>query len=507
MFLGPNRVAPRHPPRNQRLRVGRGRGVNVLKGKSVIGKEILSLEDGVKIDKVNDLVLDPAGQQVLALVVSTGGFMSSSKVVPIEEVSSFGKDAVVVRGGGSVVTAAESPDLAGLVNGQDRIRGKRVYTSTGEEQGSIADIYFEETTGQIVGYEVSGGMLGDATKGTSYLATDEITTIGSDVIYILPEAAASLDAQVGGVQGALQGAGEKLQGAGEKAGEKLSGAREAAGDGKKTSKAADSLVGKRTGTDVASDGGSVLIPKGRRVRPEDVEAAKAAGKLPALTAAVAAGTMQEAGAGAKDAMGSAGDTAASMWDQFTAKIGEMTDATGRRVDEAQTKKRISDIADAVGRPVSKVILDRQDNVILNMGDIITHQSIQRAYDSGGLDSLLASVYRGEVQFTKEEMRAPGQLEAEATVDKASGGATVVDELETKVESIEQERETAKQRKQQESEADRARREEERATRERERAESARQRASDEEGDDEDAASSSTTGGSVERERTAVGPGR
>jgi uncharacterized protein YrrD len=474
----------------------------VLKGKSVIGKEILSLEDGVKVDKVNDLVLDPAGQRVLALVVSTGGFMSSSKVVPLEEVASFGKDAVVTRSVASVVTASEDPALAGLVDGQDRIRGKRVYTSTGEEQGSIADIYFDEQSGYIVGYEVSGGMFGDAAKGTSYLATDEITTIGGDVIYIRPEAAATLDAQVGGVQGALQEAGDKLQGAGEKAGQKLSSVRSRAGEGKGTSKAEDSLVGKRTGTDVPNDAGSVLIPKGRRVRPEDVEAAKAAGKLPALTAAVAAGTAQQAAAGAKDALGSAGDSAASLWDQFTAKIGEMTDATGRRVDEAQTKKRIADIADAVGRPVSKVILDREDNVILNMGDIITHQAVQRAHESGGLDSLLASVYRGEVQFTKEEMRAPGQVQAEATVDKASGGATVVEELETKVDSIEQERETEKQRKKQESEADRARREEERAAREQERAEAARQRDSEE---DDDASSTTDTG--VERERTAVGPGR
>ena len=43
------------------------------------------------------------------------------------------------------------------------------------------------------------------------------------------------------------------------------------------------------------------------------------------------------------------------------------DSTGKRVDEHQTKQRLSTIADAVGRPVKRVILDREDNVILNMG--------------------------------------------------------------------------------------------------------------------------------------------
>ena len=79
------------------------------------------------------------------------------------------------------------------------------------------------------------------------------------------------------------------------------------------------------------------MPRGRHVRPEDIEAAKAAGKLPALTSAVAVGTAQDAGAGAKDALGSAGDSAAGLWDQFTARISQMTDATGKRLDEQKTK--------------------------------------------------------------------------------------------------------------------------------------------------------------------------
>ena len=171
------------------------------------------------------------------------------------------------------------------------------------------------------------------------------------------------------------------------------------------------------------------MPKGRRVRPEDVERARDAGKLPALTASVAQAAAQEAGARAGDSLGQAGDTATGLWDQFTAKLGEITDSTGKRVDEHQTKQRLSTIADAVGRPVTKVILDREDNVILNMGDIITHQAIQRSYDAGGLDSLLDSVYKAKVEFTKEELRTPAGAEAEATVEKASGGAVILDELE------------------------------------------------------------------------------
>jgi len=208
----------------------------------------------------------------------------------------------------------------------------------------------------------------------------------------------------------------------------------------------------------------VIVPKGRRVRPEDVERAREAGKLQDLTSSVAQAAAQKAGADANDALGQAGDTAATLWDQFTTKIGQLQDSAGRRVDENQTKKRLADIADAVGRPVTKVILDREDNVVLNMGDIITHQAIQRTYDAGGLDSLLSSVYKANVDFTKEELRTPVGTQAQATVDKASGGAVIVDELENKVQTAEQERQADQERKKRESAEARDARESERQTR-------------------------------------------
>ena len=421
------------------------------KGKSIIGKDILSLDDGVKMDKVSDVVVDPAGRRMVALVVHEGGFMSSSQVVPTDEVSSYGKDAVVVRSRASVISVSDHAELRGLVEHEEKVLGKKVFTTSGDDQGAIADIYFDEATAAVMGYEVSGGLIGDASKGTSYLGTDEIVTMGSDVIYVRPETAEKLEGQVGGVQGALQGAGAKI------------------GEATAAQTPEEALIGKRTGSDVETDSGSVIVPKGRRIRPEDVTAAKEAGKLPALTSSAAMAGAEEAGAGAKDALGAAGDTAGRLWDQFTAKVGEMTDSTGKRVDEEQTKKRLTEISDAVGRPVTKVILDREDSVVLNLGDIITHQAIQRSYESGGLDSLLGSVYKGAVEFSKEEMRAPAEAEAEATVEKASGGAVIVDELETKVATAEQERADEKDRKKREAESDREQREDERGERESARA--------------------------------------
>jgi uncharacterized protein YrrD len=434
------------------------------KGKSVIGKDILSLEDGTHLESVRDLIVDADGQRLVAIVVEESGLMSPARVIPIGEVTSFGKDAVVVRGSGSIVPTNQDETLRAIVEQKEKILGKQVYTVQGDDQGKIADIYFDEPTGTVTGYEVSGGLLGDVAKGTSFLSTDDITSIGNDVIYVQPETATVLDQQVGGIQGAVKGAGDRL---GEASG--------AVTDKAASGEAPDSLVGKRTGSDVESDSGSVIVPQGRRVRAEDVEAAREAGKLQALIGSVTLGETQAAGAGAKDALGQAGDTAVNLWDRFTAKIGDMTDATGERADEEMTKRRLNDISDAIGRPVTKVILDREDNVVLNLGDIITHQAIQRAHDAGGLDSLLASVYKGTVEFAKDEMRAPAEVEAQATVDKSSGGAQVVEELESKVETAERERQAEAERKKTEDERQREERRQTRESKQRDREREAAER--------------------------------
>ena len=525
------------------------------KGKNVIGKEVLSYVDGEKSTSVKDLIIGLDNSSIVALLVDEGGLFSTARVVPMENVVSFGKDAVVISDTNSIVPADAYPAVSEILDRKDKLLGKKVFTEGGDEEGSVSDIYFEEGTGEIFGYEVSGGMLNNVAKGSSYLPLEDIINIGPDLILIKSEAVYDMDAQVGGVQGALETAKDKVGGAvdtaKEKAGEAASNIGEAAKDkqiafleGKTVSQAVtdnsgnvivsegqvitrslaeraerqgklgalvaaaggsmlsgvaskmeqtgeNAAIGKRVGKDVEADDGSIIVANGQRVRQQQVELARSKGKLPDLLAAAGLGQAQQAGSGAGDAMGEAGDKAGQvagqatekagdLWDNFTRKIGEVTDSAGKRVDEEKTKKRLSDIQDAVGRPVSKVILDKQDNVVLNLGDIITHDAVQRAYDAGMLDSLLGNVYKGDVEFSKEEMRA--QTEGEATIEKASGDAPVVQELEQKVEQAEQEREEGKEQKREEAEQKREQRSEEREASKTEREEKPQARQEKEEGD-------------------------
>ena len=60
----------------------------------------------------------------------------------------------------------------------------------------------------------------------------------------------------------------------------------------------------------------------------------------------------------------------------------------------------------MGRPVTRVILDRNDEVILNVGELITHQAIAISRQADVLEILLDSVYTVTPNLSLDELRAP-----------------------------------------------------------------------------------------------------
>lgn len=89
------------------------------------------------------------------------------------------------------------------------------------------------------------------------------------------------------------------------------------------------------------------------------------------------------------------------WEKVKAKFFDLKDRNQSRVQEQRIK-------DALGKPVTRVILDEQDNVVLKTGDLITHEAIGRAYAAGAIDMLLSSVYTETPTFTSEELKTMGR---------------------------------------------------------------------------------------------------
>ena len=68
----------------------------------LVGRAIVAAESGERIGTVSDVLLDPASQRVLGLVIA-GGLLSSEHVLPISDVQTLGTDTVVARSATAVV--------------------------------------------------------------------------------------------------------------------------------------------------------------------------------------------------------------------------------------------------------------------------------------------------------------------------------------------------------------------------------------------------------------------
>jgi uncharacterized protein YrrD len=467
------------------------------KGKRLIDRPILSLADGVRVGAVKDIILGPDNDQVMGLLTDEGGLLSSAHFVPLGEVQAFGKDAIVVRSTDSVLPADRAPEIKEILQRDTSLLGIKVFTDTGEAQGTVNDVYFDESSGRVTALEISGGAISNVTGGLRNLPVEDIVRTGPEVLFVRPEAAQALATQRGGLSGAVATAGDKAKAAGSQVGDTASQKADEAHP-------EDELVGRRTGRDIEDDQGSVVVPSGKFLTQDDIQRARDAGKTNDLFVAVGAEQLDASKADVADAAGTAGDKAVGLWDTFTRKVGEMTDATGKRVDEEQTKRQLSQIEDAVGRPVTKVILDLQDRVVLDVGDIITHSAVQRAHEAGGLNSLLGSVYKAEVQFDKQELRAERPGAAALEQAEGTGGAQVVEEMRGKVEQAQAERDTAAARQKEEAEADRQAREREREERAAERDVASKQR-KEARSATQEKASSGSKGGSGTATVTTVRP--
>jgi uncharacterized protein YoxC len=87
----------------------------------------------------------------------------------------------------------------------------------------------------------------------------------------------------------------------------------------------------------------------------------------------------------------------TFWEDVKHRVTELKDRTTQEVEQNRIKN-------ALGRPVSRVILDTNDQPILDSGQLITHEAIEKAREAGVLDILLSSVYDKEPELTKEDMK-------------------------------------------------------------------------------------------------------
>jgi uncharacterized protein YrrD len=156
----------------------------MLKGQSIIGKKVLSRMDGQRIDSVRDIVISKDHARIVALILDEGSLFAPATAVAIENVVSFGKDAVVITDSKTVTRVEHFPAVKEIMDDRDSLVGKKVFTEAGNAFGKIEDVFFDEHTGNIMALEIVGKFVPTGKTTSGQLEMGDIVSIGPDAVII-----------------------------------------------------------------------------------------------------------------------------------------------------------------------------------------------------------------------------------------------------------------------------------------------------------------------------------
>jgi uncharacterized protein YrrD len=156
---------------------------------------IVAYDTGEEIKKVKDLIFDSSSKLIGFLVEEK--FWFNTEVLPVHSIKVMGPDAIVASSETAIVRANRLPEIKQALQRNIVFTGTKIVTEEGYDLGTISDLYFDKFTGAIEGYEVWGGLFADDNCPLSFVPAPPNFKIGEDVAFVPSEIAEMMTEQLG----------------------------------------------------------------------------------------------------------------------------------------------------------------------------------------------------------------------------------------------------------------------------------------------------------------------
>lgn len=154
-----------------------GKDTDMQKMNELFGKRVISQLTGNQVATVREVVLDPEARQIVALIIS-GGRSSGEQVVRMGQILGMG-EYVVVDETRPLQPSSGDAEIVELRKGAEQITGKKMMSATGEQLGTVGDMYLNQR-GAIVGFELKHGLFSGAEPQIIRIA--DIQAVGKDAV-------------------------------------------------------------------------------------------------------------------------------------------------------------------------------------------------------------------------------------------------------------------------------------------------------------------------------------
>ncbi len=155
--------------------------MGIRKGRELIGLSVMDSSSGRLLGEVRDLLYDPAKNKLVGFVIADHGWLWGAKLLIYDQVHSVGTDVVFVDGEKTIHNTRNHPDYKKVYQDRIDIRGYLLLTGNGEVVGTIKDVLVDPE-GNLVGYEVSDGVVHDLLSGRKTVPTANNMVISEDTV-------------------------------------------------------------------------------------------------------------------------------------------------------------------------------------------------------------------------------------------------------------------------------------------------------------------------------------
>lgn len=174
-------------------------------GRHLFHLPVIDLQTGTQVGKLSELVVDLERKVVVAFSVGLPPVGREERRIPFSSVRSFGKDAVTVLLNGEALPESDGethvtlrPDGRRPHADRSDLRGKPVYTVSGERVGEVEDVRFSSLSGELVAFILAG----DRRKSQLLaLPVSDIRVVGRDAVIVAGAAAPTPELDEGRVSG------------------------------------------------------------------------------------------------------------------------------------------------------------------------------------------------------------------------------------------------------------------------------------------------------------------